>query len=286
MQRAHICTLHCGVGLVMVKVGEKYWVPRLRKLARKVITRCYGCKKFRAVPLKTPPPGLLPKTRTEKSSPFCVIGVDFAGPVRYRTKSKVRKSYVALYSCSLTRAVFLVLLPSLETREFIKSFKQLIARRGRPSLIYSDNGSTFVAAAKWLKSVRKDEVLNDFLREYEIPWRFNLSRAPWWGGGQFERLIRLMKAMFYKTVGGGLLTWNKLSKVLLDIEIAMNNRPLSYMEEDVQLPTLTPNAMLLQNPNFLPELKPFREESNLRKRARGFSTKRRNRCGNDGRTNI
>ena len=267
VQRAHISTLHGGVGLVMAKVREKYWVPRLRRLAKKIITGCYGCKRFRSILEKPPPPGLLPKTRTEQSAPFSVIGVDFAGPVRYRYKGKEKKSYIALYSCSLTRAVFLGLLPSLETREFIKNFKQSIARRGRPSLIYSDNGCTFVAAAKWLKSVRKDEALNEFLREYEISWRFNLSRAPWWGG-QFERLIGLMKAMFYKTVGGGLLTWDELSEVLLDIEITMNNRPLCYMEDDVQLPTLTPNSMLLQNVNYLPELEPFREEISLRKRAK------------------
>ena len=186
VQRAHVCTLHGGVGLVMAKVRERYWIPRLRRLAKKVISDCWGCKKFRAVPAQTPPPGPLPKARTEKSTPFNVIGVDFAGPVKYRNKGKESKSYVVLYSCSLIRAVLLDLLPSLETREFIKSFKRLIARRGRPSLIYSDNGSTFVAAAKWLKSVRKDEELNDLLRDYKISWRFNLSRAPWWGGGSLK----------------------------------------------------------------------------------------------------
>ena len=133
-----------------------------------MISDCWECKKFRAVHAQTPPPGPLPKVRTEQSTPFNVIGVDFAGSVKYRDKGKERKSYIALYSCSLTRAVFLDLLSSLETKEFIKSFKRLIARRGRPSLIYSDNGSTFVAAAKWLQSVRKDEELNDLLRDYKI----------------------------------------------------------------------------------------------------------------------
>ena len=79
---------------------------------------------------------------------------------------------------SLTRAVFLDLIPSLETKEFIKSFTRLIARRGRPSLIYSDNGSTIVAAEKWLQSVWKDEELNDLLRDYRISWRLNLSEPP------------------------------------------------------------------------------------------------------------
>ena len=171
-----MCTLHGGVRLVMAKIREMYWIPRLRRLTKKVISDCWECKKFRAVHAQTPPPGPLPKVRTEQSTPFNVLGVDFAGPVKYRDKGKERKSYIALYSCSLTRAVFLDLLSSLETKEFIKSFKRLIARRGRPSLIYSDNGSTFVAAAKWLQSVRKDEELNDLLRDYKISWRFNLMQ--------------------------------------------------------------------------------------------------------------
>ena len=84
--------------------------------------------------------------------------------------------------------VYLELLTSLETEEFIKSLKRFIARRGRPSKVYSDNGKTFVAAAKWLNKVRKDEKFNDLLSEQSITWHFNLSRAPWWGG-QVERLI-------------------------------------------------------------------------------------------------
>ena len=47
--------------------------------------------------------------------------------------------------------------------EFIKSLKWLTARGEGPSKIYSDNGHTFVAAAKWLKKVRKDEMFHSFL---------------------------------------------------------------------------------------------------------------------------
>ncbi|XP_068703886.1 uncharacterized protein [Montipora foliosa] len=173
---------------------------------------------------------------------------------KYRSKRKEeRKAYVILYSCSLTRGVFLVLLPSLETTGFIQSLKRFIARIGRPSKVYSDNGKTFVAAAKWVKKVRRDERFHSFLSEHFIQWQFNLSRAPCWGG-QFERLIGLMKSMFYKTVGQGLLTWEELSEVILDIEVAMNNRPLCYVEDDVQLPTLTPNVFLMLNSSVLPEV--------------------------------
>ena len=134
--------------------------------------------------------------------------------------------------------------------------------------IYSHNRRTFIATANWLKKVRKDERLNTFLSTHEITWQFNLSRAPWWGG-QFERLIGVMKGAFYKTVGQGQLSWDELSEVLLDVEIVLNNRPLSYAEDDIQLPTLTPNALLFIKSNILPELQSYHlKEKDLRKRAK------------------
>lgn len=164
---------------------------------KRVVRKCSGCKRFQAMAFANPPPAPLPRERMEGNTPFNMIGVDFAGTVKYCNKCKEeQKAYVALYSCSLTRGVFLELLPSMETTEFIKSLRWLIARRGQPPKIYSDNGQTFVAAAKWLKKVHKDERFHSFLRDRSIIWQFNLSRAPWWGS-QFERLIGLMKLAFY-----------------------------------------------------------------------------------------
>ncbi|XP_046844834.1 uncharacterized protein LOC124438683 [Xenia sp. Carnegie-2017] len=179
-----------------------------------------------------------------------------------------RKAYLVLYACSLTRAVHMELLKSLEVAEFVPSLKRLIARRGRPEIIYSDNATTFKAAEKWLRLAQKDEKLNLFLTKRKIEWRFNLSRAPWWLGA-FERLIGLFKRSFYKSVGNGRLTWEELSEVILDVEVALNNRPLSYVEDEIEQPVLTPNKLLHINPNDLPEVKPHHQEStDLRKRAK------------------
>ena len=122
VQHAHVTTLHGGVSLTMTKVREKFWVPRLRKLVKKAVKNCSRCKHFQAVALKNPPTAPLPSETTEETKPFNVIGVDFAGPVKYRSKLKEeRKAYVVLYSCSLTRGVFFEILPSLETCDFIQS---------------------------------------------------------------------------------------------------------------------------------------------------------------------
>ena len=91
------------------------------------------------------------------------------------------KAYLVIFACSLSRAVYLELLPNLETETFLPSLKRFITRRGRPRVIYSDNGGTFIKAAKWLEKVRKEERFNSHLEEQNIKWVFNLSRAPWWG---------------------------------------------------------------------------------------------------------
>ena len=68
VQRTHVETLHGGVSLTMTILREIYWIPRLRQLVKATIRQCWGCKRFQAVAVKTPPPGLLPTTRTELNS--------------------------------------------------------------------------------------------------------------------------------------------------------------------------------------------------------------------------
>ena len=268
-ERSHRRTLHGGVALTMADVRERHWVPRLRQIVKKAIKSCWGCKRLQALALSSPPPGLLPRERTEGSTAFEVVGVDFAGPIRYRKSARVEgKAYLVLFACSLSRALHLEVLPNLETVTFLESLKRLVARRGRPSKIFSDNGRTFIGAAKWLKQIRSDEQIQSYLADEEIHWRFNLSRAPWWGG-QFERLIGLFKHAFFKTIGGGMLSWTELCEVVLEVETQLNRRPLSYVEDDIQFPLLTPASFLFQRTNRLPEQEPWREETvDLRKRAK------------------
>lgn len=164
------------------------------------------------------------------------------------------------------------LVPNLETSTFLSCLERFIARRGRPAVIYSDNGSTFVKAAKWLKQVRSDEQLQGFLESHDIQWKFNLSRAPWWGG-QFERLIGIVKSTMYKVIGGAALTWSKLNEVILDVETQVNRRPLGYIEDDVELPILTPASLMFQRTNQLPEEQTWRiQDPNLRRRAKYLQT--------------
>ena len=243
--QAHLDTLHGGVTLTMAKLREQDWIPRLRRLVKLVRSSCYGCVRFRATSYSSPPPGQLPTSRTQGETPYAVVGIDFAGPIKYRIKANTDgKVYLILYACSLTRGVYLELLHSLETDEFMRSLIRFVARRGRPRIIYSDNGSTFKAAAKLINLINKDEKINNYLAKNSIEWKFNLSRAPWWGG-QFKRLVGVFKSAFHKTVGNGTLNFDELSAIVLDVETSINGRPLELEPHRLQETTLRKRATIL-----------------------------------------
>ena len=140
-------TLHGGMGMIMMPARERCRVPRLRQFTRKVVKKCYGCHRHYAKAVQEKHPGLL-RSFVRKSS--VTIELHFVGPTGY---------CALLYACSLTRAMYLELMPRLESREFIESFKHFIARKARPSKVYSDNAKRFVSAAKWIGKVHSDEFL-------------------------------------------------------------------------------------------------------------------------------
>lgn len=105
-----------------------------------------------------PSPGLLPLDRTDGIRLFQTIGVDFAGPIKYLKKHKQE---------DCTRAVSheQFILNSLETQEFLQSFKRLVTRMGTPwpSKVYSDNARTSVTAVGWLTKAQSGDKFNDYL---------------------------------------------------------------------------------------------------------------------------
>jgi len=69
------------------------------------------------------------------------------------------------------------------------------------------------------------------------------------------------------------LTWSELSDVLLDVETQVNRRPSSYVEDDVELPILTPATFLYQRTNQLPEKETWRiTDRDIRSRAKYLRT--------------
>ena len=114
-EATHNHTLHRGVTEVMTKVRQQYWAPKLRQLVKRIVRSCYWCKCFGASALLYPSPSNLPKDRTEGSIAFQVVNTNFSGFIKgtgtYKTtQKKEKKVYILIFTCSLSRAVYLELL--------------------------------------------------------------------------------------------------------------------------------------------------------------------------------
>ena len=89
------------------------------------------------------------------------------------------------------------LVPDLSAEAFKRPLRRFASRRGIPVLIVSDNAKTFQATNKALKSPFRNPKVANELENAKTEWRFNLERAPWWGGF-FERMVGSVKRYFRK----------------------------------------------------------------------------------------
>lgn len=68
VEQSHNETLHGGVSLTMTKVREIYWIPRLRRLAKRVLKRCFGCRSSRLYLFQTHNPENYQKIEPKETS--------------------------------------------------------------------------------------------------------------------------------------------------------------------------------------------------------------------------
>ena len=119
---AHERVLHSGVKETLTEVRSSFWLILGREFIRHIIHECViSCKSegrpYQGVPL---PP--LPEYHVKQSRPFQFTGVDFAGPlyVKPSPKGKKPKAWLCLYTCVVTGAVHLDLVPDLYTHTFLR----------------------------------------------------------------------------------------------------------------------------------------------------------------------
>ena len=201
------------------------------------------CRRFLTKPLLPQAPGTLPGFRVKRSSPFANTWVDFARPLYIKEVKGMRKAYIALFTCSVTRAIHLELIGDLSAPTFIQALRRVSSRRGMPSLVISNNAKTFKATAKWLKKLYVTSQVRRYLQENKVYWRFNLELAPWWGGF-FERLVGSVKRTLRRVFGNALLKYQELETILIEIEGNLNNRPMTHEYEELGEETLTPAHLL------------------------------------------
>ncbi|UYV84532.1 hypothetical protein LAZ67_X002484 [Cordylochernes scorpioides] len=230
---------HAGLQTLLGILRENYWILRSRKTVKKIINQCIRCKRFTVTPA-TVESTSLPEDRVRDAAVFEIVGVDLTGHLILKNK---KKAWIVIFTCAVYRGVHLELVTSLSMEAFLQALRRFIARRGRPLIVYSDNGTNFKGMANALKKIDFSRLKCDPTLK-NITWKFIPPGAPWWGGW-WERLIGMMKQLLFRILGQTSLGYEELSTVMCDVESLMNTRPLTYLtEESEDLAPLTPSLFL------------------------------------------
>lgn len=259
MRFKHVKALHCGPQALLYTVRQQFWPTNGRNLANKIVRSCVHCFRIKPAMDSMPIMGNLPSTRTEQNSVFKNVGIDYAGPFSIKTHKlrgfKIIKCYIALFVCMSTKALHLELVSDLTTDAFIATFRRFIGRRGKPLVVYSDNGTNFVGADREIKR------LNEFLKSKQlhntiantfnvdnIEWKFIPSRSPTFGG-LWEAGVRSVKFHLRRVLKTSQVTFEEFYTILVQIEAIVNSRPLSPLSSDPNdYQPLTPGHFLIGRP--------------------------------------
>ncbi|UYV65535.1 hypothetical protein LAZ67_3004615 [Cordylochernes scorpioides] len=132
---------------------------------------------------------------------FDVTGVDMTGPLYLKGN---KKYWIAIFTCATYRAIHLELCTSLTTETFIGAMRRFVARRGRPSTIYSDNGLNFVGCKNLFSSLDWNKIV-EYGAINRISWKFNHQRPVGWEGF-WKHMIGIVKQLLRLVLGSARVT--------------------------------------------------------------------------------
>ena len=270
IEDAHRKAAHAGVKQVISKLRERYWIIKCLAAVKSTIGECIICKKIHKPQLKQIMAPLPQDRLMSNEPPFTRVGIDYFGPLYVRVARSTPKRWGVIFTCMACRAVHFEIAHSLDTDSFLGAFSRFTARRGVPTIVFSDNGTNFVAAERELK-----EMLNDIDEEKirhahaDIQWKFLPPHASHMAG-VWERLIRSTKQILRNLLSREVsrpVTDEILCTLLCQVEAIMNDRPLTRNPDGLEdAPALTPNMLLTfeRRPVYSPGL--FDEKDHYSKR--------------------
>jgi hypothetical protein len=155
-RQIHLDLRHArGPGAITTELNNKFWVPRLSTLFRKIAYSRIPCRKRQAKPTKQI---MAPLTffcqPSARLHPFDFTAVDIAGPFKTKVGRSEVKRWQLIFGCSTVGAVHFEMIDTMDTSSFLLAVEQFLAVRPRPSAIIADNGTNFTGGGAALQEGR------------------------------------------------------------------------------------------------------------------------------------
>ncbi|XP_062714812.1 uncharacterized protein LOC109426713 [Aedes albopictus] len=124
--------LHMHNETVFNEVRQRFRIPQLRPVIKRVARECQRCRITKSVP-QAPMMSPLPAVRlTPNVRAFSYTGVDYFGPIMVKQGRSLVKRWVALFTCLTIRAVHLEVVHSLSMKSCVMAIRRFVSRRGAP----------------------------------------------------------------------------------------------------------------------------------------------------------
>lgn len=255
IQKIHQQTLHGGPQLVLATIRRKFWIPQSKSKVRQLINQCLICFRVKPIPAAQIM-GDLPVERVVPSRPFSTTGLDYCGPFYVQNKTPRPtasiKIWVCIFVCFSTKAAHLEPVMDLTTEAFRNALIRFQSRRGKCTILNSDNQTSFHGAnrkmEKEIAAFLADPQINDEIKALcakdGITWRFIPARCPH-VGGLWEACVRSFKHHFKRVASDSPLSIESFFTLVYSIESCLNSRPLVQLSEDAEEDVLTPGHFLI-----------------------------------------
>ncbi|OUC47905.1 integrase core domain protein, partial [Trichinella nativa] len=221
---------HLGVNSTRAELGRRFFIPKCISTVKHEIYKCKVCRTHRPIAVQVPTAPLHVNRLQYRGFPFVMCGMDFFGPFII---SRKQKRWGLIFMCLTTRAIHLEDCVSTNVESFLLALERFIQRRGKPQSIRSDQGTSFVKAAKEQdKSVKAltEELECQAQDKWRIDFKFNPPGAPHWGGS-WERMVQEIKKILMSTVESVAgLHQEAFRTLIVRIEGILNRRPITIDE--------------------------------------------------------
>ena len=126
VNHVHVLLSYAGIGSTLTALRQSFWIPSSPQYVKKLLRKCFVCRRHSGRPYATPESPPLPKVRVQDIPPFSITGVDFTGALYVKQNSEEVKVYLCLFTCATSRAVHLEVVTDLSTATFLFAFVALL----------------------------------------------------------------------------------------------------------------------------------------------------------------